>query len=153
MDYPANDRAVIRVATRLSAAYIMRAALLAIATSDGDIMLALVLAAIKSANVDYLDHPPHNATHFHGLDLDVPDDLRRPVSVLALAGSLGIPYETARRHVNRLVKRGYCIKVRGGVIATSAAVNTPLEHDGMFQNLANLRRLFKDLKRFNVDLD
>lgn len=153
MDYPPNDRAIARVATRLSAAYIMRAALLASATSDGDLMLALVLRAILSANVDYLDNPPHNATQFHGLDNDVPDDLKRPVSVLALSSSLELAYETTRRYVKKLIKRGYCVKVRGGVIVTPTALNTPLDHDGMFQNLANLHRLFKDLKRHNVEME
>lgn len=40
----------------------------------------------------------------------VPDALRRTVSILSVADYLGLPYETTRRHVLKLVDRGYCVR-------------------------------------------
>ncbi len=36
-----------------------------------------------------------------------PDTLRRPVSIQSVSLSLGVPYETARRHIHKLVSAGY----------------------------------------------
>jgi DeoR/GlpR family transcriptional regulator of sugar metabolism len=79
--------------------------------------------------------------------------MRRPVSILAVAGSLGLPYETVRRYVTKLVKMGLCIRVRGGVIAPTSGMFRPMDGESMLANVANLRRLCKSLKRAGFNFD
>lgn len=70
---------------------------------------APILSARDSTPVD--DPPP-----------PLPDTQRQPVSVLAVAQSLRTPYETVRRHSNRLVKNGLCVRVaKRGIIVPQAA--------------------------------
>ena len=39
-----------------------------------------------------------------------PDSLHRTVSILRISEHLGLPYETTRRHVLKLVAKGYCVR-------------------------------------------
>lgn len=48
-----------------------------------------------------------------------------PISVHALAGSLGRPYETVRRHVQALIAVGLVARVDGRVIAVRDALDSP----------------------------
>jgi predicted ArsR family transcriptional regulator len=50
----------------------------------------------------------------------LPDDLRQPVSVLAISRSLRLPYETIRRHADVLVREGLAARAgRQGVFVPS----------------------------------
>lgn len=85
---------------------------------DGDMDLALVFIAAAQAGTE---HVRQRSDYFDLLVGEFfPDDLRQPVSVSALARSLGIPVETTRRHVVKLAKTGYALRTEaGGVIVTS----------------------------------
>lgn len=48
-----------------------------------------------------------------------------PISVNALAASLGRPYETVRRHVNALVDAGLCARSDTGILAAPTGVRRP----------------------------
>jgi hypothetical protein len=82
--------------------------------AGGELLTGLVSLARVQANVAHLDRL---AGGFAGIDTAPPDELRRPVSVLALSSSLGLPYETIRRHVAKMVAAGQCVRVKGGVVA------------------------------------
>lgn len=147
------DHHVARAVSRLSATYILRTLPIATAPFGGDVLLAVVAWGILSANVEHIDHPTQGDTNYQGLNTDVPHDLRRPVSILALAQSLGLPYETTRRHVNRLLEAGICQKVgRAGVISV-AALDSPEASQMMLANVQNIRRLYRDLRRLDIQLD
>ena len=75
------------------------------------------------------------------------------MSVLSLSASLGLPYETTRRHVAKMVETGQCLRVKGGVIAPTAAVGDPRRTEILEQNLINLKRLYRNLKAAGVALD
>ncbi len=149
----AADAAVSRLAARLSTQYFLRMTEMVTEQAGGDLLTGLVIRAISAGNVGYLDQDPNTFGQFASLEDIPPDDVRRPVSIAAVAGSLGLPYETARRHVGKLVKAGLCIRVRGGVIAPSVKMQGPWEHQAMLANMASLRRLFRALKRAGVDFD
>lgn len=51
-----------------------------------------------------------------------PDDLRRPVTTYALAKTVGLPYETTRRHVARLVDGGWCERAAGNALVVPGRV-------------------------------
>lgn len=73
---------------------------------DGDITSMLIFFAMAQTSVEHLNRekvPRPEATT--GI---FPDTLRRPVAILSISDYLGLPYETTRRHVMKLVERGLC---------------------------------------------
>jgi len=142
----------LRISVRLSSEYVLRSVQLLVGFVEGDLATAMVFLAIISANVSHLnaegpDGPPHADMH------DVPpDEARKPVSVLALAGSLDLPYETTRRHVAKLLKSGQCERVTGGLIVPARVLLSERHTEVMRANMTNLRRLFRALTRAGVDL-
>lgn len=69
----------------------------------------------------------------------------RPISAHSLSISLHRSFETVRRHINALIRDGYCARVRGGVTATDEIVVRP--------DIAELIRLSNDsFVRFVEDL-
>jgi hypothetical protein len=149
----AADVAVARIVNRLSVDYILRSVRLISEHAGGDLMTGLVLRAIVAANAGYLDQDSKTFGLYAALDDAPPDEVRRPVSVLAVAGSLGMPFETTRRHVIKLQQAGLVIKVKGGVIAPSVGMLRPMDAETMLANVANLRRLCRSLKRAGFDFE
>jgi hypothetical protein len=99
----------------------IRAVLAVARATEGDIMHGVIYAAIQQVSLEPLATNPDLADRYGSLDNTLPDDLRRTISVHALAGSLGMPYETTRRAVERLMDRGLVRRIhRNGVIATAA---------------------------------
>ena len=142
-----------RIASRLSAAYILRSIHMMSSFMGGDFLLSVVFEAVVMANVGYLDQTHPDGAHYRSTGDPVPDELRRPVSVLAVSQSLGLSYETTRRYVKKLMAAGYCVKVNGGLIVPARATQGETQYKLMQANFANLRRLFKALKAVGVDLD
>jgi hypothetical protein len=140
----------IRLVARLSADYMLRSLKMIGELAQGELLTGLVNLALVQANVGHLDRM---GSGFNSLDSIPPDEVRRPVSVLALSASLGLPYETTRRHVAKMVETGQCLRVKGGVIAPTAAVDDPRRAEMLEQNLINLRRLYRNLKAAGVALD
>ncbi|MBA4010815.1 MAG: hypothetical protein C0481_03015 [Phenylobacterium sp.] len=95
---------------RLAGGFVLRTLATASEVFEGDMMLGVVFMAIGQATVSHIAPERHLADLQAGL---VPNDMRHPVSVLSIAGSLNIPRETVRRYVSRLVDLGYCQRVRG----------------------------------------
>ncbi len=50
---------------------------------------------------------------------------KRPVSVNALAASLGRPFETTRRHANALIEQGILVRAPGGLSVPIQAISDP----------------------------
>ena len=149
----AADAARGRVAVRLSTEYFLRSAQLISTHAKGDLLTGVILRAIVAGNIGYVDQDVENPGRFASLEDVPPDELRRPMSVMAIAQSLGLPFETARRHVNKLIKAGFCQRVKGGIVAPSATMGGPREAEAMLANMANLRRLYRALKRAGVTFD
>lgn len=92
-----------------------------ITISGGQLVDAVILVTIMAGNVASLDKGRNGG--FAAVGAIPPDSDRKPVSVYALSKQLQLPYETARRHVMNLEKRGLCQRVgRGGVIVPQATV-------------------------------
>ena len=143
-----GDRA--RVAARLGAAYMMRSLALLASLHDGDLMLAIIAQRITSANVAHLD-AGDGLDAYPDNDTPPPDSERRPISISRLARSMGLPFETTRRYVHRLLESGACVKVKGGVIVSSEALERPELDAARTANLANLRKLMRDLRQAGIE--
>jgi len=142
-----------RAAVRLSDEYFLRALRIIADLNNGDIITAIVYRAVVAGNIGYLDEHAAEAALYADVETVPPDHLRRPVSILSVAGALGLPYETARRHVRKLIASGHCRMERTGVIAPAERLVGPAEEAAMLANLANLRRLFRRLKQAGVQLE
>ena len=141
-----------RLSVRLATEYFLRSMQLLVEFVGGDLVTALVFLAIVSANVSHLNADgPDGAPHADAADVP-PDEVRKPISVLALAGSLNLPYETTRRHVSKLLQTGQCVRVAGGLIVPARVLLSDRHTEVMGANLANLRRLFRALNKAGVDL-
>jgi hypothetical protein len=111
---PAGADRRLREVTRLSLAFVLEAAtsgMAGLATID-----AVLVMAVNQANIAPLTRDSDARLRYGALDAPAPDDERRPVSVSAVAASLGLPYETARRRMGRLADRGVCVLAEAGVV-------------------------------------
>lgn len=67
--------------------------------------------------------------------------------VLALADSLGLPFETTRRHVAGLVEAGLCARRRGGIVTIATLEDEPyasigaLAHDALVRFIEDMARI------------
>ncbi len=95
-----------RQISRLGGIFLLERARFVARTIDRNFVTALVFLAITRANVGDLTKSRDAAAPYLGLGEPPPDALRTPVTVYALARSLGIPYETVRRHVGKLKAAG-----------------------------------------------
>ncbi|THD79951.1 MAG: ArsR family transcriptional regulator [Phenylobacterium sp.] len=137
----------IRAIARLMGAYVLRVAekLGAI----GDLLDGLIVLEVFRSNTEHL---PRGPTPGDGPDNGIPvaDEHRRPIAVTALARRLGVPHETARRHVAGLIARDTCRRVRGGLIIPAETLSRPQLRGVLVENSGNLHRLFGALSQLGV---
>lgn len=141
-----------RAATRISSTYFMRSLRLLADFHGGELLRALIFQAIVTANTAHLDET-EGPVRYAGQDSPPPDEVRRAISVLALSDGIGLPFETVRRHVNKLLASGQCVRVKGGVIVPQAAIEGEAVQDMRHLNLANIKRMQRDLRRIGVEPD
>jgi hypothetical protein len=141
------DEQLVRAAIRLVANYLLRNVEVMSEAADGDLMGALIFAAIVQANVRPISNDPKLAKTYGQMDSIPPDELRSPVSVNAVAESLKIPYETTRRHVNKLIKDGWCVKVgTRGVIVPASVIASPTMLKAGMQQYSHLMHFLGQLR-------
>jgi DNA-binding Lrp family transcriptional regulator len=144
----AEDYAIARIATRLSATYVLRLFQLLIDVF-GDIRAGLLIQAINTANIDVPVHHEEGRRTL-GPDGTFPDEIRRPISIARLAESTGMPFESVRRIVGRLAETGICRRVERGVILPRSALTRPEFVRVVTVNVGYLRRFVRDLQTAGV---
>lgn len=93
---------------------------------DGASVLdTLLINGVLEANLALMTRDPELQAAHATLENAPPNELRRPVSINALAGSLRLPFETVRRHVNKLVREGTLAATAQGVYAPAEMVVSP----------------------------
>ena len=142
----------IRVAARLGNGFALD--LVKLGGVGRDLIDRLLLAAVIQANVAQITRSPELQRAYARLDDVPPDDLRRPVSINAVAASLRMPFETARRRIAGMVQAGVVHMGPKGVIVPQAPLNSPLyravseSHYGLVRDLYHRLRgigLLRDL--------
>jgi len=89
---------------------------------DGDLLEPVILTAILQANQAALLSDPSQQLRYDDAAWALPDEDRRPISINAIAQSLGLPFETVRRRAKALAGRGLCVITPAGVYVPQAAV-------------------------------
>jgi hypothetical protein len=118
----------------------------------GDGRAGLVAHAIFAANTAHLDHAEEDR-RIMGPGPLYPDEMLKPISIAQLAKSLGMPFETVRQTVNRLIDAGICQRVAGGVIIPLSSRERPEVVSAMSANLQLVRQFVRDLKAVGLDAD
>ena len=135
---------------RLGSNYVLHAARLVAQAIDRDMIKALIFLSISRANVRAFATTAEAMTTFGGLGEVPPDDVRVPVTVYRVARELGLPYETARRHVANLKAAGLCVVVDGGLVVPRAVLQGPRFLQAIEENAALTTNLVVQLERFGV---
>jgi DNA-binding Lrp family transcriptional regulator len=141
-----------RTVSVLSAEYILRALQL-LADAYGDIRAGIVAQTIVTANTAHLDAPRGEGYRYAGIAQTPPDEVRRPISIARLAESLGLPYETMRARVRRLIDAGVCVQLDAGLIVPGAVLERPTAARSMLANVGYARKLMRDLHAVGFDGD
>jgi DNA-binding Lrp family transcriptional regulator len=113
----------LRVAARLANGFALD--LVKLGGYGRDIVDGLLIGAISQANVATITRSPELQRRYATLDAVPPDDLRRPVSINAVATSLRMPFETARRRIAQLAEGGVVLIGPRGVIIPNAPLTSP----------------------------
>jgi DNA-binding Lrp family transcriptional regulator len=133
----------IRLIIRMSMTYALDT--IALVRGGRSVLDILLLGAIAQANVAAITRDLDlQRTYAEAGDV-LPDALRRPISVNALAASLRQPFETVRRRVKRLIAEGVCEHVEGGLIIPGRAMSSP-------EYLAHGLAAYERLRRFYIQL-
>lgn len=126
----------VAIAARLAGEFFVRGVEIVARAHGGDLLRGIIFTAIAVANSE-------SAPVTGGGE-------RRPVSVMAIAHSIGVPYETTRRYVNLLVGEGLCVRDgRRGVLVADHAFETPEMVAAYRETFASVNRLATALKRIN----
>jgi DNA-binding Lrp family transcriptional regulator len=141
----APDLPATRLVARRSTEYILRALQL-LTETYGDIRTGIVAQTIVAANTSHLDARTGEGWRYAGVDQRIPDEVRRPVSVVRIAESLGLPYETMRRQVERLLDAGICIRLPAGLIIPAAVLDRPGPVAAMLVNVGYVRKFVRELR-------
>lgn len=116
-----------------------------ISRGEGDLLEPLILTAILQANQASLLKDPGSQLRYNEADWAYPDEQRRPISVHAVAQSLGLPFETVRRRTQALALRGACVATPAGVYVPEAAVTSPAYFDILARRVGRLAALHREL--------
>lgn len=87
--------------------------------AGGDVETALILFACLVGGVAHVEDDPALAALFSGLATPVPDAMRRPLPVMAVARSTGLKRETVRRKALALAARGLVRRTPEGLVAVT----------------------------------
>jgi len=135
----------IRVAARLANGFALD--LLKLGGFGRDVVDTLLLAAISQTNVAQITRNPELQRMYATLDQPPPDELRRPVSISAIANSLRVPFETARRRIAALTDLGVVQTMGRGVIVPTGPLNSPAYRTASRGHYDLVRTLYFRLRR------
>jgi len=143
-----------RVASREAAYYVLNLVKLARTTVGLNLTTGLLMLAIIRANALHLlgdaERRRAHADGVFGLDVIVPDDMRRPITTYALASEIEMPYETARRQVGWLVEAGLCERRGKGLIVPGRSLMRPEMLEAVNVNWLETQRFLAALGRLGI---
>lgn len=119
---------------------------IAIAPGEQNLLDTLLCSAVTLANIAPAFRDPEARLAYVLNEVLLDDARRRPVSVNALATSLGLPYETVRRRIAALVGRGVAVMVEGGVVIPAATLRQPGHGMAALRTYDRCRRLYGQMK-------
>jgi len=129
------------VVSRISNAFFLESAVAHADFFKGELVTALVFLAIVHENARHIEY----SAFANGRPPVSPaDSEREPVTIYVIAKVLGLTYETARRHVKRLVDDGFCLRMERGLLVPDAVLARPDVVRANERSLANFNLLLNN---------
>jgi biotin operon repressor len=113
---------------------------------------ALILSTVAVANVAHLNADKGLSQAYAGIETPEPQEIKRPISRNAVALSLGLSYETARRRIQKLLNEGALIEVDAGLLGANEVANPDMVKAMAEQNAVLLRRLVRQLREQGIEV-
>jgi DNA-binding Lrp family transcriptional regulator len=130
----------VRVAGRLTVAFLLD--FVEIGRGDRALIDAVVMLAMVQANVAPVAREPELQRTYAAYADAVPDEMRRPTSISSLANSLRLPYETVRRRVADMQRRGLCVVTPAGAYVPQEVLSHPEHMVAVFRTYDLMRTFY-----------
>jgi hypothetical protein len=137
-----------RLSARLANAFVLD--LVKVGGHGRDIAAPLIRAAVLHAGVAWMMRDPALQRQYATFAADVPDELRRPTAVSAIAQSISVPFETVRRQFAAMLEEGACRRSGRGLIVPAAVTSSPMFERGLNLQFQALTRLHADLRSLGL---
>lgn len=125
----------------------------AIARGERDPHDAFILSAIANASLTPVNQDAEANTYFSPADQPPPDELLRPISINAVAQSLGMPFETVRRRVGGLAREGLIAVTPAGVMVLSSTISSPAYVGMLRASYDRAQRFYRDMRALDAAPD
>ncbi|CAN7263011.1 hypothetical protein LJR225_001262 [Phenylobacterium sp. LjRoot225] len=135
----------LRFALRVANAFIVD--MLVVSRGTRDFTDALILTTLVQSNSAPLAGDYELQQRYAAFDTPPPESLLRPISINAVATSLGLPFETVRRRTKRLIADGVCEAVAEGIRFREEALRSPEQRRMIDATYATVRNLYHRMKR------
>lgn len=147
-----DDPRHIRLISRLSMDYVISIYSEVLRRGAHDPLDALILSTVAVANVAYLGADPALSLKYGGIDQPEPVEIKRPISRNAVALSLGMSYETARRRIQKLIDAGSMIDTEEGLLGANETQNPEMVLAMAKQNITLLKRMVRLMREAGVEV-
>jgi hypothetical protein len=141
-----NDPAHLRIMSRLAMDYVISMYSAILRGSPHDPLDTLILCTVAVANVAHLNSDPELSRAYGGVDQPEPLEIKRPLSRNAVALSLGMPYETVRRRIEKLLAGGALTEVDGGLVSVNEEARPEMVLAMAEANATLMRRLVRNMR-------
>ncbi len=142
MEKTGRDHPNSRVIAHFTSEFMLRAAANIGAYFAHDYEVVILFLAVLTRTGQNVMSDPKLRERFASYAVPIPDEYSTPVSRLALSRSTGLPRETVRRKVARMIEQGFLIEdTRGGLRVPSVLTEDENLLATMEPQLPNLRRL------------
>ncbi|MET0336225.1 MAG: Lrp/AsnC family transcriptional regulator [Caulobacter sp.] len=118
----------------------------AITRGDRDAHDAFILSTIANVSAAFLNQATEESAHFATAGSPAPDELLRPISINALAQSLGMPFETVRRRVAGLREEGLIGVTPAGAVILSRTLASPAYTAMVAAHFERAKQFYWDMK-------
>ena len=140
----------MRLIARVTAAFYLDAILAASIATEGDWTSFAVLGSLMSLNSEEMSRDRRAAWAYSRPDTPPPDAIRRPARIAEVAARAGIDKESARRHVQAGVTKGWVEKADGGYFVSMDHMQSPTGRRAAMEVTRTFYRMIQDLSRLGL---
>ncbi len=131
-----------RIFAYFTAEFMLRAASSIAVAFDHDYESAILFLSVTTQNSQNIMLKRDLRTRYASLSTPIDPELMTPVSRSALARSTGLPRETVRRKIAKMMERGLIIDTPRGLIVPREVTGNPLYGAILRPQAESLRRMF-----------
>ncbi|MEJ1967204.1 MAG: hypothetical protein WDN03_00995 [Rhizomicrobium sp.] len=142
---PVRDHPFSRAIAHFVAEFILRSAESVSGIFEHDYEAAILFMTISNRNSEKVMADPRLREQYGSYSSTIPPEHALLISRMALARATGLPRETVRRKVQKLIDKGWVVELPGGLRARPD-LNRHADYVSVLEPQAqNLRRLFAQL--------